>query len=176
MGFWQHGPEWWGPAGQRGGRNPGRRLKRGVLKFVLLKLLVESERHGYDLMRIWQRRGWGAPGPGSIYPALSSLEEEGFVKSRAEGDRRVYEITPLGRQHLEENMSHGHFFPNLFEPEREPEQPAPEGPGAGVRDAATRLMQAVSQIGPSSKPETLERVEEMLNAARKEIYTILAQE
>jgi DNA-binding PadR family transcriptional regulator len=141
-----------------------------------LKLLEESSRHGYDLMRIFAERGWAPLRAGSVYPILNALEEEGLVVSRAEGDRRVYEITEKGRQHLNEHAAHGgKFFENFFEGD-EDQDDAGATPASGLRDAANRLMQAVSQVGPSSKPETVDRVQELLNQARKEIYTLLAQE
>ncbi|MBV8284714.1 MAG: PadR family transcriptional regulator [Candidatus Eremiobacteraeota bacterium] len=170
MGF-MHGPGW-STFGFRAGR--GRRLRRGILKFVILKLLAERERHGYDLMQIFARRGWGRPRPGSIYPVLNALEEEGLVTGRAEGDRRVYEITEKGRKHLEEHFSHGNFFESVFADD-EDEEASSEPPG-GLRDAAGRLMQAVAQLGPTSKPETIERVRDLLDRTRREIYTLLAQE
>jgi len=171
MGF-MHGPGWSG-FGIRIGRGSGRRLRRGILKFVILKLLAERERHGYELMQIFSRRGWGRPRPGSVYPVLSALEEEGFVTSRAEGDRRVYEITEKGRKHLEEHFSHGDFFENAFADDDDETSSEPRGE---LRDAAGRLMQAVAQLGPTSKPETIERVRDLLDRTRREIYTLLAQE
>ncbi len=154
----------------------GRKLRRGILKFVVLRFLAESERHGYDLMRLFAEKGWRPPRPGSIYPILNALEEEDFVRSRAEGERRVYEITEKGRRHLEEHTAHaGNFFENFFEDDAG-EAEARTTPSSELRDAAERLLQAVGQIGPSSKPETIERVQELLNKTRKEIYTLLAQE
>lgn len=154
----------------------GRKLRRGILKFVVLKFLAESGRHGYDLMRLFAEKGWRPPRPGSIYPILNALEEEGFVTSRTEGERRVYEITEKGRRHLHEHASHaGEFFENFFEDDA-PESEAQPTPNSALREAAERLMQAIGQIGASSKPETVERVQELLNKTRKEIYTLLAQE
>ena len=154
----------------------GRKLRRGILKFVVLKFLAESDRHGYDLMRLFAEKGWRAPRPGSIYPILNALEEEGFLTSRTEGERRVYEITEKGRRHLEEHTAHaGEFFENFFEDDSE-ESEGKAAPNSGLREAAERLMQAIAQIGPSSKPDTTEAVRELLDKTRKEIYTLLAQE
>ncbi|HVA33548.1 MAG TPA: PadR family transcriptional regulator [Candidatus Baltobacteraceae bacterium] len=142
----------------------------------MLKVLDEGERHGYDLMRFLHEKGWGAPGPGSVYPVLNALEEEGLVVSRTEGERRVYEITEKGRRHLSEHLAHaGNFFESFFEPEA-PGAQAAASADSSVRDAAARLMQAVSQMGASSKPETIERVRELLDRCRKDIYLLLAQE
>jgi DNA-binding PadR family transcriptional regulator len=126
-------------------------------------------------MRVFADRGWGPLRAGSVYPTLAALEEEGLVTSRTEGDRRVYEITEKGRHHLSEHMSHRDFWENLFEDDTERAQSSPT-PSSALREAMERLMQAVGQIGPSSKPETIERVHTLLNQTRKEIYTLLAQE
>jgi len=158
----------------RGGR--GRRFKRGVLKYVLLKLLDEQARHGYDLMRTLREKGWPG-GAGSIYPLLASLEADGLIAGRDEGDRRTYQITEKGRRHLEENgnsfFPHG-LFHEFFHGGEEAEGPE-EQAGGELREAAQRLMQAISQLS-SSKPETVERVRELLDRTRKEIYSLLAQE
>ena len=110
--------------------------------------------------------GWS----GSIYPLLGSLEEDGLIVGRDEGDRRTYEVTEKGRLHLAERAGHIGAF---FEEEGDDEEPDAR---AGTRDAAGRLMQAVAQLGTGSKPETIERVRELLDRTRKEIYTLLAQE
>jgi DNA-binding PadR family transcriptional regulator len=158
-----------------GARKRGRRFRRGILKFVILKLLAESSRHGYDLMRVFAERGWSSGRPGSIYPILNALAEEGLVTSRAEGERRIYEITEKGQRHLNEHAAHaGNFFEQFFEGDDDEESAAP-GPASGLRDAASRLMQAITQVG-QSKPETIERVRELLDKTRKDVYTLLAQE
>jgi DNA-binding PadR family transcriptional regulator len=159
-----------------GGRRHGfrrygmRRLRRGFLKFAMLKLLAEAPRHGYDLIRAIREKGW-AGGAGSVYPILGALEAAGYIVGRDEGDRRTYELTEKGRKMLEEHAAEiGRLFEN---------DDKEEGAGdlrAHMRDSATRLMQAVEQLGYSSKPETLERVSELLDKARKEIYGVLAQE
>jgi DNA-binding PadR family transcriptional regulator len=172
LGFWRDPRSgWWSAQGRRGRRH-GRRLKRGILKFVLLKLLAEMPRHGYDLIRAFREKGWGGAGAGSVYPILSALEAAGLITGRDEGDRRTYEISEKGRRLLEEHAADlGRFFEEDDEDEDES-----EGRADNLRDSAGRLMQAISQLGPSSKPETIERVRELLDEARKEIYEILAQE
>jgi DNA-binding PadR family transcriptional regulator len=171
VGFW-HDPRsgWWSMFGQRGRHHRGRRLKRGILKFALLKLLMEMPRHGYDLIRAFREKGWVA-GAGSIYPLLAALEAAGLVEGRDEGERRTYEVTDKGRRLFEEHAEDlGRFFDDDDEDE------TADDPRAELRDAAGRLMQSVAQLGPSSSPETIARVRELLDRTRKEIYTLLAQE
>jgi len=168
IGFWDLRSGRWGMYGP-GHRRHGKRLKRGILKFALLKLLAEMPRHGYELMRAFREKGWGA-GAGSVYPILSALEAAGLIVGRDEGDRRTYEISDKGRRLLEE---HAKDLGRLFDDD---EDGASEVEEDRLRDAAGRLMQSISQLGPTSKPETIGRVCELLDETRKRIYEVLAQE
>ena len=100
------GPGWTFDFGQRGG---GRRRRRmfgsGELRLVLLKLLADEPRHGYELIKAIEEltEGSYAPSPGTIYPTLALLEDEGAI-TQAAGDetRKAYEATEAGRTELEE--------------------------------------------------------------------------
>lgn len=105
---------WGGHHGERHGhghprgRRIGRLLEHGDLRFVILALLKEKPGHGYELIRALEERTGGAyrPSPGVIYPTLSLLEDEGFVRQiGAEGGRKAYEITEAGVQALEANRA-----------------------------------------------------------------------
>lgn len=151
-------------------RHGMRRLRRGVLKFALLKLLSEIPRHGYDLIREIREKGW-AGGAGSVYPLLAALEAAGFIAGRDEDGRRIYELTQKGRKMMEERWADvGRFF------EDDDEEEGMRDRRAQMRESAARLMQAVSQLGYSSKSETIERVRELLDETRKEVYRLLADE
>lgn len=174
IGFWgDPRSAWWGQPHRRHRRHGMRRLRRGILKFALLKLLAELPRHGYDLMREIREKGWGG-GAGSIYPLLAALEAAGLIAGREEGDRRIYEITEEGRRLLGEHAAELERL--LHDEDEDDEEEAAGGRAAQLRDSAGRLMQSISQLGPSSKAETIERVCELLDEARKEIYELLAQE
>jgi DNA-binding PadR family transcriptional regulator len=77
-------------------------FSHGRLRLYLLKLLEESPRHGYDVIRLLEDRFMGlyAPSPGTIYPRLQRLETEGLVTQSQEGGRKVYRITDAGREEL----------------------------------------------------------------------------
>jgi DNA-binding PadR family transcriptional regulator len=77
-------------------------FSHGRLRLYLLKLLEESPRHGYDVIRLLEDRFMGlyAPSPGTIYPRLQRLEAEGLVTQTKEGGRKVYQITDAGRAEL----------------------------------------------------------------------------
>ncbi|MCF2533370.1 PadR family transcriptional regulator [Yinghuangia soli] len=74
----------------------------GRLRLYLLKLLDESPRHGYEIIRLLQDRFLGlyAPSAGTVYPRLAKLEQEGLVTHSVEGGRKVYRITDAGRAEL----------------------------------------------------------------------------
>ena len=84
----------------------GRMFGHGDLKFVILSLLEERPRHGYDIIKAIEEKSGGLyqPSPGTVYPTLTLLEEMGFARATAdETGKRVYEITDAGRAHLAEH-------------------------------------------------------------------------
>jgi DNA-binding PadR family transcriptional regulator len=103
------GPDDRGFRGGRGGpfgRGGGRMFGPGDLRLVLLALIQEKPRHGYELIKeLEQKFGGGyAPSPGSVYPTLTLLEELGHVRSAtSEGTKRLFEITAEGAQYLRDN-------------------------------------------------------------------------
>ncbi len=96
--------------GGGGGRGPGRDRRRmfgsGELRLVLLKLIADEPRHGYELIRAVEEITGGeyAPSPGVIYPTLTMLQDMGLI-AEAPGDtqKKVFEATDEGRTHLSEN-------------------------------------------------------------------------
>jgi len=98
--------EGWG--GRSGGRGRGRKrmFESGELRLVLLKLIADEPRHGYDLIRAVEELTGGdyVPSPGVIYPSLTMLTDMGFIEEQAaEGSRKAYAATAQGTAHLEEN-------------------------------------------------------------------------
>src|SRR4051812_14258198 len=89
----------WGPAEHRGPR-----ARRGDVRTALLTLLAEEPRNGYQLMQEIEQRSEGAwrPSPGSVYPALQQLEDEGLIVTAERDGGRVYELTDTGRAHVAE--------------------------------------------------------------------------
>ena len=101
----------WGFGGPFGGSpfgGPGERFfGRGDLKYVILELLKDQPRHGYDIIRALEERmrGYYRPSPGSVYPTLQMLEDLGYVTSTQQEGTKVYTITDEGRRYLEEQKS-----------------------------------------------------------------------
>ena len=88
--------------GRRGGG--GRMFGHGDLKLLLLSLIEQQPRHGYELIRIIEDmfHGHYSPSPGAIYPTLTMLEEMGYAEvSNEQGGRKLYAITDAGRSYLE---------------------------------------------------------------------------
>ena len=109
-GFRQWGPfevSWeFGPGRGEGGRGGRRRMFDGSeLRLILLKLIEETPRHGYDLIREIEERTGGAyaPSPGVVYPTLTMLSDMGLIEEQqAEGAKKVFGITTAGQAHLTE--------------------------------------------------------------------------
>jgi len=92
----------WGP-----GRGRGRRtmFEAGEIKFVILRLLKEKPRHGYEVIKALEERmaGCYTPSPGTVYPTLQMLEDQGYVRAVETGGKKIYEITPEGVKYLDEH-------------------------------------------------------------------------
>jgi DNA-binding PadR family transcriptional regulator len=95
--------------GGMGGRafGMGRKLASVDLQLLILGLLAEKPRHGYEIIKALDERskGFYVPSPGMVYPALTYLEEIGHATVEADGARKLYHITETGKEHLESNRS-----------------------------------------------------------------------
>jgi DNA-binding PadR family transcriptional regulator len=102
------GAFWGGRGKSRGGPfGGGRMFDQGHLKFVILQLLDEKPRHGYEIIKEIEERfgGMYSPSPGTVYPTLTMLEDLGYARARPEeSGKKIYEITDEGRAHLAENQ------------------------------------------------------------------------
>jgi DNA-binding PadR family transcriptional regulator len=163
------GPDWggdWGPfhfdfgdkpsGWGRGRRGRKRMFESGELRLVLLKLIADEPRHGYDLIRAIEDITGGeyAPSPGVIYPTLTLLQDMGLIEeAKAKGPRKPFEVTEEGRQHLVEKADE---VEALFERLEEfaPRERASGGPPIGR--AVGNLMNALRhRIGRDGIDEDL---------------------
>lgn len=103
---WSH---WAEHAREHRGRHRSERfMEHGDLRFVVLAMIAEQPRHGYELIKALEDRTGGAyrPSPGVIYPLLSMLEDEGYIRPKdADGGRKLFEITPEGQAALAQNKA-----------------------------------------------------------------------
>lgn len=93
--------------GSRGGRR-GRIFDHGELRYVLLHLIAEKPRHGYELIKAIEEQfgGMYSPSPGVIYPTLTLLEELGYLRPETtDGARKLYSITPEGTAFMDANRT-----------------------------------------------------------------------
>ena len=148
----------------------GPRARRGDVRAALLVLLAEEPRNGYQLMQEIEQRSDGVwrPSPGSVYPALQQLEDEGLVRTTGEG-RKAYELTDEGRAHVEENAE------KLGTPWDAVK--GDMGEGAWELIGAMRpIGGALFQLMHSGTEEQQREAKEVLAETRRALYRILADE
>lgn len=155
--------------GSRGSRGPARPVRPAVLA-----LLAEGPMHGYQLMQEIRRRSneeW-RPSPGSIYPILQQLEDEGLVRSAEEGGRRVAHLTEAGREHVGGREEE---FAALWASH------APEDDPAADRFAALHkqlgdLWAAAGQVAYTGTDSQAADMRKILADARRRLYALLAED
>jgi DNA-binding PadR family transcriptional regulator len=164
-GFWPGGPMGFGGPPGRGPRRP-----RGDVRAALLTLLAEEPRNGYQLMQEIENRSEGVwrPSPGSVYPALQQLEDEGLVRSDESDGRKVFRVTDAGRQAAEEASAAG-----------APWEAASEAVDSDVWElfgVARQVGMAIFQLAQAGSPQQLAEAREILTNARRSLYGILAED
>jgi DNA-binding PadR family transcriptional regulator len=110
---WSFDPDFtgWFGGGRRGRGGPfrgGRMFEQGDLKYVILQLLDEKPRHGYEIIKALEDRfgGMYSPSAGTVYPTLTLLEDLGYARVNVEeGGKKVYAITDEGKAYLAQNKS-----------------------------------------------------------------------
>jgi DNA-binding PadR family transcriptional regulator len=155
--------------GGGGPRGRGRKARRGDIRTAALLLLAEEPRNGYQIMQEVQERSDGVwhPSPGSVYPALQQLEDEGLIRSEESEGRKLFALTDAGRAYLEE---------------RGEDKPAPwEQMSGDVSDQAHELGKlmrevafAFAQVMRTGSEGQMGEARKVLDAARRDLYRILA--
>jgi DNA-binding PadR family transcriptional regulator len=154
-----------GPFG--GGRG---RKRRGDVRAALLRLLAEEPRNGYQLMQVIEERSGGRwrPSPGSVYPTLAQLEDQGLIRVTEQAGTKLYEITDAGRKHLEEHTDQD-------APWEGESEPGNEFAGA-VHGLIGQVHLAAAQVVHAGDAKQLKRAAELLAQTKRELYRILAEE
>jgi DNA-binding PadR family transcriptional regulator len=153
----------------RGPRGRGRKARRGDIRTAALLLLAEEPRNGYQIMQEVEERSDGVwrPSPGSVYPALAQLEDEGLIRTEEADGRKLFALTDAGRKLVAE---------------RDAERPAPwEEMGGDLSDEVVeirRLIREVTsafvQVMRTGSPEQIAKAAEVLATTRRGLYGILA--
>ena len=165
-----------GPEGR--GRGRGRRSRRmfegGELRLVLLKLIADEPRHGYDLIRAIEELTGGeyAPSPGIIYPTLTLLQDMGLIEEAAgEGPRKPFQVTDEGRAHLEErNEEVEALFERLSDLKPRESENAGPAIGRAVKNLMTALSHRVGRDGLDD--ELLHEIAAILDEAAQRIERV----
>jgi DNA-binding PadR family transcriptional regulator len=151
--------------GDMGGRafGMGRKLASVDLQLLILGLLAEKPRHGYEIIKALDERskGFYVPSPGMVYPALTYLEEIGHATVETEGTRKLYHITEAGKQHLDEHRDRAESLLGQFE---------------RVGDRMDRLRRAMhaEESGEDAGGDTERRGSRELLRARRDLKAALA--
>jgi DNA-binding PadR family transcriptional regulator len=162
------GPFGFGRGGGPGGGGRGRRARRGDIRTAALLLLAEEPRNGYQIMQEVQERSGGiwSPSPGSAYPALAQLEDEGLIRTQESDGRKLFAITDEGRALLDERGS---------------ERSAPweqSGDEAVGMHELGRLMREVAhafaQVMRTGSEGQITKAAGVLAGTRRDLYRILA--
>jgi DNA-binding PadR family transcriptional regulator len=155
-----------GPFGPFGPRGP--KARRGDVRAALLLLLAEEPQNGYQLIQEIERRteGFWKPSPGSVYPALQQLEDEGLVRAQEIDGRRAYTLTDEGREYVD----------SAREELGDPFAAATGGIDEGVMDLRQLMMQVFTAVMQVSGSGHTEKAREILAETRRKLYKVLAED
>lgn len=164
-----HGSKRGGPRGT--GRHRGRRHNRGDVRAALLVLIAAEPRHGYELMQEIGERTAGSwqPSPGSVYPALAQLQDEGLIRvDTDESGRGIATLTPAGETYFAEN---GEELESVWDAVKDQTTD-------GQRDLSIRLkglVLAYRQVKAVGTAEQLQAGVKVIDEAQRGLYAVLAQ-
>lgn len=146
---------WFGPGFGPGGFASAR-FERGDLKLVILDLLKDKPRHGYDIIQELEKRfhGFYSPSPGSVYPILQLLEDQDLVTSEQKNGKKVYTVTEDGKKFLSEHAEEIETMQSRFKP--------PWG-----EHGAFHMHELREEIGKTARLVFCNAAEGVLNDSRK---------
>ncbi len=160
------GPGWGGPRGWRGPK-----ARRGDVRAAILAVLAEQPMNGYQIIQEVAERSGGAwkPSPGSIYPTLQQLEDEGLVTADAAVGRRTFTLTDEGRAYVAEHAE------EVSAP-WEAMTPPPADDDNNLKPLLGQVGAALWQILAAGNPDQQEKTRKALVELRKTLYSILADD
>ena len=161
-----------GMAHGRGHQGRGRgRMRRGDIRTAVLAVLSEEPGHGYDVMQRLEDKTDGSwrPSPGSVYPMLQLLADEGLARSVERDGKRVYELTDAGRAETQQRIEDAGGTPWDLANQS-------DANFGQLRDNARQLLMAARQVAASGRPEQVERAVAIVRDARKQLYGLLAED
>jgi DNA-binding PadR family transcriptional regulator len=149
---------------------PGGRMGRGDIRAAILVELATAPMHGYQIIQAIETRSHGTwkPSPGSIYPTLQLLADEGLVTAEQVGERKVYSLTEAGQAAAAESTTGEQPWQARKAEHFERRSALPK--------AGAKLAQAAAQVASSGTLEQNERAVAIIDDARRKLYAILAEE
>ncbi len=169
-----HGPFGWARRGGGFGPREGRMFDGGELKLVILALIAEKPRYGYEIIKELSERVGGdySPSPGVVYPTLTLLEEMGYASaSQDEQGRKRYAVTPEGEKQLADSKAQ---VDAIFARFSEREEALGRG-GIGSVIRASMNLRAATRLrlrSRSATPEQVQAIVDALDEAAKKIERI----
>ena len=156
----------------------GRRARffeKGALKYVVLDIISEKPRHGYEVITELEERSGGfySPSPGAIYPALQLLEDMGHLRLRKEDGKKVYELTEEGKAFLSEHKEKVHHHREHFHGGGHP----PSGEGAGLMFELKSTFHEIAHSARRSRGDEkkLEAIRVVLKDTKAKIEEIVGE-
>ncbi|MET0297897.1 MAG: PadR family transcriptional regulator [Microbacterium sp.] len=145
------------------------RMGRGDVRAAVLALLAERPMHGYQIIQEIGERSGGSwkPSPGSVYPTLQLLTDEGLVSAEESNGRKTYSLTEEGRQVADASSDRSAPW--------EASGSRDSGRATALPKAGMELAQAAAQVGRSGSQEQVKEAVAVLDEARRKLYSILAQ-
>lgn len=175
-GFGRFGRDFFGPGpgfgpGRRGpgGRGRAGRRNRGDVRVAILALLAEQPMHGYQIMQEIAERSDGTwkPSPGSIYPTVSQLADEGLVRTEQEHGRSVVHLTEQGQHYVEQHRQE-------LDAVWASSGAAADDASADLRKVGRDLLGAAAQVAHVGSPEQITEATRLLDDTRRRLYLLLA--
>jgi len=171
QGFMRHGPGFGGPRFWMGDEPPRRpRVRRGDVRAAALALLAEEPRNGYQIIQEIAARSGGVwqPSPGSVYPALQQLEDEGLIRAESmEGGRKGFTVTDEGRSYMTEHADEVNA-PWEIVAGRE------HGSIREMRSLIGQVAMAAMQVTNAGSEAQAAQAQRILKDTRRSLYRILA--
>ena len=151
----------------------GTRMARGDVRASVLSLLAEKPMHGYQIINEIAERSGGSwkPSAGSVYPTLQLLADEGLISAEEHGGRKTYSLTEAGRAVAHETSE----APAPWESSSEKDGHRSDPRFTALPKAGVDLAAAAAQVGRSGSHEQVQSAIEILDDARRKLYSILAQ-
>ena len=159
-----------GPQNKSWGRGRRQMFESGEVKFVILRLLREKPRHGYEVIKALEERlgGCYTPSAGTVYPTLQLLEDQGYIKAADQDGKKVYHITPEGEQFLDANQP---VLDDIFDRVKDTVRDFAGGHMADLNHAFTRLAGVTYKRAWRRGPDhpSLPKIIDILKRAAEEI-------